>query len=261
MQVVSPMIVALAVVVGLCVGSFLNVVASRVPHGRSIVSPPSACPECGTPISPRDNVPVLSWLVLRGRCRSCGVRISPTYPLVEAGCAVLWGITAARLDHDVALVGYLIAVSALLVLAVIDIEHHRLPTPIIWTATALTAATFALAAAVDDRWADFGRAVAGAAIGFVALLLIHLVSPKGMGFGDVRLAALCGLLLGWMGLVYVPLGLYGGFVLGAIVGVALIAVKRAKFGRAIPFGPFLVAGTLLMVLVGGPLADAVRDTF
>jgi leader peptidase (prepilin peptidase)/N-methyltransferase len=146
----------------------------------------------------------------------------------------------------------------MLALAVIDLDTKRLPDVIVLPVTIATAVLLAVVAAVDDQWADFGRAAIGAALGFVALFAIHLARPDGLGFGDVKLALLCGLLLGWFGLADVAIGLYGGFVLGAVVGVALIAVGRARFGRAIPFGPFLVVGTLLMVLVGEPAA---RDLF
>jgi leader peptidase (prepilin peptidase)/N-methyltransferase len=253
------MIVVGATVLGLLIGSFLNVVIHRVPAGASVVRPPSHCPACGTELAWYDNVPVVSWLVLRARCRTCGVRISPRYPLVEAGCGALFAALAARIGWEPELAAFLVAAAAMLALSVIDLDTKRLPDVIVLPATAATAALLAVAAAVDDQWGDLGRAAIGAALGFAALFLIHVIRPDGLGFGDVKLALLCGLLLGWYGLADVALGLYGGFALGAIVGVMLIAFGRARFGRAIPFGPFLVAGTLLMVIFGGRLADATRD--
>jgi leader peptidase (prepilin peptidase)/N-methyltransferase len=255
------MIVAGAAVLGLLIGSFLNVVIHRVPVGESVVSPRSRCPGCGTELAWHDNVPVVSWLVLRARCRTCEVKISARYPFVEAGCAALFAALAARIGWEPELAAYLVAAAAMLALSVIDVDTKRLPDVIVLPATAVTAALLAVAAAVGDHWGDLGRAALGAVLGFAALFLIHVIRPDGLGFGDVKLALLCGLLLGWFGLAEVALGLYGGFALGAIVGVTLIAAGRARFGRAIPFGPFLVAGTLLMVLVGDPLADATRDLF
>jgi leader peptidase (prepilin peptidase)/N-methyltransferase len=255
------MIVIGAAALGLLVGSFLNVVIVRVPSGRSVVQPASHCQECGTPLAWHDNIPVLSWLVLRGRCRRCGTSISARYPLVEAACAVLFAAMAVRIGWEPELAAFLVASAGLLALAVIDLDTTRLPDRVVFPTTALTAVLLVVAAAVGDDWSSLGRAGLGALIGFGSLFVIHLVSPKGMGFGDVKLAFLCGLVLGWWGLADVVLGLYGGFVLGAVVGVTLVAVDRARFGRAIPFGPFLAAGTLLMVLFGDPLADAVRRAF
>jgi leader peptidase (prepilin peptidase)/N-methyltransferase len=255
------MIVAAAAVLGLLIGSFLNVVIHRVPAGLSVVTPGSRCPVCERDIEWYDNVPVLSWIALRARCRNCRTRISIRYPLVELACGALFAAVAARIGWEPELAAYLVASAAMLALAVIDLDTTRLPDVLVLPTTLATAVLLAVAAAIDDQWADFGRAALGALIGFVALLAIHLVRPDGLGFGDVKLALLCGLLLGWFGLADVAIGLYGGFVLGAVVGVALIAAGRARFGRAIPFGPFLVVGTLGMVLVGDPLADAVRDLF
>jgi leader peptidase (prepilin peptidase)/N-methyltransferase len=255
------MIVAGAVVLGLLIGSFLNVVIHRVPAGESVVHPGSRCPACGTQLAWRDNVPIFSWLLLRARCRSCGVRISARYPLVEAGCAVLFAAMAARIGWEPELAAYLVASAALLALAVIDLDTKRLPDVIVLPTAAATTVLLAAAAVVDDQWGDFGRAVLGGLLGFGVLFAVHLARPDGLGFGDVKLALVCGLLLGWFGLADVALGLYGGFLLGAIVGLVLIAIGRARFGRAIPFGPFLVIGTLAMVLAGEPLADAARDLF
>lgn len=246
-------------VLGLLIGSFLNVVIARVPAGESVVSPPSHCPSCDTPIAPRDNIPVLSWLLLRGRCRACAVRISPRYPLVEAGTAALFASTAWSVGPHADLAAHLVVVASFVALSLIDLDTKRLPDVIVLPAFAATTVLLAVAALVDDRWPDLGRAGLGAAIGLGLLGLIHLVAPRGLGFGDVKLAGVCGLLLGWHGLADVVLGLYGGFVLGAVVGGALIALGRARFGRSIPFGPFLAAATLLTALVGGPVADRVRE--
>lgn len=255
------MIIAASALLGLLIGSFLNVVIARVPAGGSVVHPPSHCPECGRTLTWSENIPIVSWVVQRGRCRGCATAISVRYPIVEAACALLFAAVAARIGWHVDLAAHLVAVAGLLALAVIDLDTKRLPDKVLGPTTAATALLLGLAALVDDRWGDLGRSALGALLGFGILLLIHLAKPAGMGFGDVKLAFLCGLLLGWHGLADVAIGLYGGFVLGAVVGVALIAAKRASFGRAIPFGPFLAAGTVGMVLFGEPLADAARDLF
>jgi leader peptidase (prepilin peptidase) / N-methyltransferase len=255
------MIVLGAAVLGLLIGSFLNVVIYRVPAGESVAQPPSHCPVCEAQLAWYDNVPVVSWVVLRAQCRQCKTSISARYPLVEAGCAALFAVMAARIGWEPELAAYLVASAAMLALAFIDIDTKRLPDVIVLPTTAVTAVLLVVAAAVDDQWGDLGRAFIGAAIAFAALFLVHFVRPDGLGFGDVKLALLCGLLLGWFGLADLALGLYAGFLLGAIVGVALITLGRTRFGRAIPFGPFLVAGTLLMVLAGEPLADWARDLF
>ena len=153
----------------------------------------------------------------------------------------------------------MVAVAGLLALSLIDIEHRRLPTVVVWITLALAAGSFAVGAAVDDRVGDFRRAAVGAVIGFMSLYLIHRVAPRGMGFGDVRLATLCGLLLGWMGLSFVPIGLYGAFVVGAVVGVVAIVCGRAERRAPMPFGPFLASATTLAVWFGSPLAETLRD--
>jgi leader peptidase (prepilin peptidase)/N-methyltransferase len=248
-------------VLGLLIGSFLNVVIARVPAGQSVVHPPSHCPVCERTLTWRENVPVLSWAIQRGRCRGCGTRISARYPIVELlGAATFVGI-AARVGWEPALPAFLVAAAGMIALAGIDLDTHRLPDVVLLPTTVATVALLAVASTVGDTWDDFARAVLGGVIGFGALLVVHLAKPAGMGFGDVKLAFLCGVSLGWWGLADVLIGLYGGFVLGALVGLVLIATKRASFGRAIPFGPFLIAGTLLMVIAGGPLADEVRDIF
>jgi leader peptidase (prepilin peptidase)/N-methyltransferase len=250
--------VVLATVGGLLVGSFLNVVIARVPLGQSVVQPASHCFSCGTDIAWYDNAPVLSWVVLRGRCRTCRAPVSVRYPVVEAGCGLLFALVAARVGPHADLPALLVAAAGLLALAVIDLDTKRLPDAVLFPTLVATAGLLVLAAVVDDRGDDLARAGIGLGIGFVALLAIHLIRPDGMGFGDVKLAALCGLVLGWYGLTEVVLGLYGGFVLGALAAAGLIAMGRTGFGRTIPFGPFLALGAVLTVLAGDPLADAIR---
>jgi leader peptidase (prepilin peptidase)/N-methyltransferase len=243
---------------GLVVGSFLNVVIYRVPRGESIVHPGSRCTCCGHELTWFENVPVFAWIALRARCRVCKSSISVRYPVVEIGTALVFVLAALRIDRWVELIAYLFAFAGLLALSAIDIDMQRVPVAVLYPTLAATVVLLAIAAAVDDRWDDFARALIGAAIGFAGLRLIHLASPRSMGYGDVRLAVLCGLVLGWRGLTFVIVGIYSAFVLGAVVGIVLIAVGKGKFGKAIPFAPYLAAGAIYVSLFGEPLANATK---
>lgn len=252
----NDLFVVVLMLVGLCVGSFLNVVIWRVPQGMSVVRPGSQCPRCGASLHWRWNVPVLSWVVLRGRARCCGAPISVRYPLVEAACGALLATVAWRCDP--ALVpAYGAAAAGLLALGVIDLEHRRLPDRVLFPTALLTAAGFGAVAVSSGRTSELLGAVLGTVIGLLAIGLIHVAQPAGMGFGDVKLAGLCGLLLGWQGALYVPVGLFAAFVAGAVVGLVLLA-RGAGRRTVLPFGPFLGAAALSVALFGSPLVDAVH---
>jgi leader peptidase (prepilin peptidase)/N-methyltransferase len=248
-------VVAVCTILGLVVGSFLNVVIHRVPRKESVVSPRSRCPQCETEISPRDNIPVLSWLLLRGRCRTCGARISVRYPLVELACAGLFAAMALRFPDDWALPAFLVLAAACLAGSVIDVEHMLLPDRLVFPSLALAAPLLAVAAAIDGEWDRFGRAVIGAVVAFAGLLLLALLKAGAMGGGDVKLALLLGLCLGWLGLGYVGLGLFLGFLLGSLVGVLLLVVRARGLKDHFAFGPFLAAGTLITVWWGAQIID------
>jgi leader peptidase (prepilin peptidase)/N-methyltransferase len=240
-MVIAPFI--LAAIGGLTIGSFLNVVAYRLPRGESLVSPGSRCPECGSPIKPYENVPVIGWLLLRGRCGRCGERISPRYPLVEATIA---GLAVAVLlvkhsAHDIALGLTLIVVLAPITL--IDLEHRIIPNKI--TGPAAVAAV-ALGLALKPSGVPEQLIAGTAAGGF--LLVFVLAYPKGMGMGDVKLAAVLGLFLGRS----VGVAILSGVLAGAIVGSVVMARVGVQKGRktAIPFGPFLALGGVIALLVG-----------
>ena len=251
-------IAAACALLGLLVGSFLNVVIWRVPRKESVVAPRSHCPGCDEPIAPRDNVPVLSWILLRGRCRHCGTRISVRYPLIELGCAALFGALGARFAHSWALPAYLVLGAALLAISAIDLEHYIIPNRIVYPVGIAAIPLLAFGAGLDGDWWAFARALIGAACAFAALFVIHVASPRGMGFGDVRLSFVLGLYLGYLGALDVMFGLFLGFAYGAVVGVALMAVRKRGRRQHIPFGPFLAAGALTIVLVGGPVIDWYR---
>jgi leader peptidase (prepilin peptidase)/N-methyltransferase len=255
-SVVTLALIAACAVLGLLVGSFLNVVVWRVPRGKSVASPPSACPGCGHPIRARDNVPVLSWLLLRGRCRDCGATISARYPLVELATAVLFALTAWRLGATGELPAYLYLAAIAVALTLIDIDVRRLPNAIVLPSYGVAAALLLIPAVADGEWQAYLRALVGAAILFLGYFALAFAYPAGMGFGDVKLAGVLGLYLGWLGWGELAVGAFLGFLLGGAWGVALLVAKRAGRKSAIPFGPFMLGGALLAVFVGGALSQA-----
>lgn len=238
---------------GAVIGSFLNVVAHRVPLGESLVSPPSRCPECEAPVKPYDNVPVVSWLVLRGRCRNCGTRISPRYPLVELATALVFAAVVAVRGFDNDLVLELPFVAALIALAAIDFDHKLLPNKIVYP----LAAYGVIATLLVDRDDLVENLIAGAGA-FAFLLLAVIAYPRGMGMGDVKLAGAMGL---YLGLSVIP-ALLTAFLTGSIVGVVIIAREGAA-GRkkAVPFGVFLALGGIVGVLAGPELIDLYESNF
>jgi leader peptidase (prepilin peptidase)/N-methyltransferase len=245
--------VALSAFFGLLIGSFLNVVIWRVPRKLSVVRPASRCPQCEHPIRPVDNLPVVAWLRLRGKCRDCGNPIPVSYPLVEASCAVLFGAVAARFGWSWALPAYLVLTAALLAISIIDLEHFIVPDRITAPLTVSALALLGLAAAADGTGWRYGRTLLGGLAFFAFLLLLNLFYPKGMGMGDVKLSFSLGLYLGWLGWGQVFLGGFLAFLLGALVGVGLIATGVKGRKDFVPFGPFLAGGTLIVVLWGAPI--------
>ena len=246
-------VVIVSTVVGLVIGSFLNVVIYRVPAGMSIVAPGSACPECKSPVSPRDNIPVVSWLILKGRCRVCQSPISARYPIIEALTGLLFCVTALRLGAHWTLLAELFFVAGLIALAAIDIERYLLPRAIVYPTAALVAAALLLAAGLEGHWRRLGIAAACAAVSFALFFAINFVRPAWMGFGDVRLAGLIGMALGWLGAWYVVVGFMAANLLGALFGIGLMAAGRATRRTALPYGVFLAGGSILAIWLGGPV--------
>ncbi|MDQ3575168.1 MAG: prepilin peptidase [Actinomycetota bacterium] len=238
---------------GLVVGSFLNVVIHRVPEKQSVVRPRSRCPRCGAELKPRDNVPVLSWVLLRGRCRSCRGPISVRYPLVELGTAALFVAAAVRLGADPALPAFLVVLAALVAISAVDLERFIVPNRILYPALFVAAPLLVAAAVIDGDWSSLLDAALGGALAWVLLFAIHMASPQGMGFGDVRLAGLIGMLLGWLSIGHVLVGLFLGFLTAAVMGVGLVVVHVRSRKDKVPFGPFLALGAVLSVLFGGPI--------
>jgi len=252
---VTAILVGACALIGLAVGSFLNVVIHRVPRKLSVVRPRSACPSCGTPIAERDNVPVISWLLLRGKCRTCSQPISPRYPVVELLTAALFAGAAVRFGYDWSLPAFLVLLAGLLALAFTDLEHFLLPVRIVYPVGGLLAALLAVAAAVNGSWSRLGVAAACGAVAFAIFFVLNFANPKWMAFGDVRLAAVIGLGLGWLGARIALLGFFLAFLLGSVIGVVLILAKKIQRQAPIPFGVFLAAGAFLAVYFGQPLIN------
>jgi len=255
-------IAAVAGVLGLLVGSFLNVVIFRVPLGKSIVTPPSACPKCGSEIKPWDNIPVLSWLLLRGKCRTCTEPITARYPLVELGTGLLFAATALRFQVAVdasasilvssvlVLVAFLYFAAISVALAAIDLDTHKLPNVIVLPSYIVVAVLLAAASVAAGDYSALLRAAVGCAALFAAYFVLALVYPGGMGFGDVKLAGVIGLVLGFLGWGTLVVGAFSAFLLGGIFGVALLIGKKANRKSGIPFGPWMLAGAWLGIFIG-----------
>jgi leader peptidase (prepilin peptidase)/N-methyltransferase len=238
---------------GLVIGSFLNVVIYRVPQHLSIVKPRSSCPTCHTPILERDNIPVVSWLILRGKCRTCQNPISVRYPLIELGCSALFAGVAAREGFNWDVPALLIVVAGLLALSSIDLERLILPKNIVYTTLVLLIAALLLDSLVTGQWHRLFIAGCCAAVWFIFFFLLNFLGPRYLGFGDVRLAPVLGLALGWLGIRYVILGFFAANFIGAVIGLTLITLKKISRDQPIPFGVFLSLGAALAIYAGPEL--------
>lgn len=241
---------------GLVFGSFGNVVIARVPEGRSVVRPRSACPGCGAAIAAHDNIPVLSWVVLRGRCRSCAETIPWRYPAVELATGMLFAAVALRFGLDPALPAFLLFTWVLVVVSVIDARTRRIPNRLTYPLTPVLLGLLLVAALIEGTPWLAVRALLGGFAAFAGLLLLVFINPQGMGMGDVKLAGFLGVGLGYLGWGHVALGLFTGFLLGGLSAIALLALKLRTGKDLIPFGPYLATGALLTVLLGRPVIDA-----
>jgi leader peptidase (prepilin peptidase)/N-methyltransferase len=242
---------AFAGISGALIGSFLNVVVYRLPIGQSLVKPRSHCPSCETPVSPRDNVPLLSWLFLKGRCRHCGETISARYPAVELLTALCFvGVVLARGIHA-ELIALIPFTAVLIAVTFIDIQHKIVPNRIVGPA-----AVYGLATAVAFRTHVLPELLIAGAGAFTFFLVAALIHPKGMGMGDVKLAGMMGL---YLGRLVIP-ALAIAFVVGTVVGVVLVVKHGARSRKVgVPFAPFMAFGGLVAMLAGQQLIDFYLD--
>jgi leader peptidase (prepilin peptidase)/N-methyltransferase len=265
---VSVFVAVVAGLFGVLIGSFLNVVIYRVPRRESVVSPPSACPACGQRIRGFDNVPILSWIALRGRCRNCQSRISVRYPTVELATAAAfaligaWAVTilverpfvelttGELTGLALAVVAFLYLAAVSIALALIDLDTHTLPNKIVLPAYVVGAVLLGVAALATG---DYGRLL-GAGIGLAAMWLAYFLMavlyPGGMGFGDVKLAGVLGLFLGWLGWGPLIVGSFAAFLLGGVFALVLLASRRVTRKGGIPFGPWMLAGAWVGIFAG-----------
>lgn len=258
MNVADPHAVAAAVaaVFGLPIGSFAGVVADRVPRKESIVRPSSHCTSCAAPLRTIDNVPVVSYLLLRGRCHACGVHIPPRDLYVELTTALLFAAVAWRLPTFWATPAYSLLGAGLVALSAIDFEHKRLPRSVLYVTAAIFAVGLVLASWPSHRFHFLLLAALGAAACFAGFLAIWFVAPRAMGFGDVRLAGLCGGALGWLGLGSVAVGMFAAFLFALIPALFLLATGKAGRKTALAFGPYMALGTLVAVCFAPAITHA-----
>ena len=253
----APLILVIALL-GLVIGSFLNVVIHRVPAHESLLRPPSHCPACGHRIRIRHNVPVLGWLVLQGRCADCRVRISARYPLVEILTAVLFVAVALRcadLQQLAVLPAVLYFTAMGISLAMIDLDVGRLPNSIVYPSYPVLGVLLAGAALAQHDGAALLRAGVGAAVLFLAYFTMAYLYPAGMGFGDVKLAGIVGGVLGFISFPVWAVGAFAAFAIGSVVGIGKIVSRRGTSGTAIAFGPFMITGALLALFVGSAVTE------
>ncbi|HEX2032040.1 MAG TPA: prepilin peptidase [Actinomycetota bacterium] len=247
-------------IAGLLFGSFLTVVVHRVPRRQSIVAPRSRCPRCGGELRARDNIPILSYLLLRGRCRSCGEPVSLEYPLTEAATAVLFAAVSFAIGPLLPAILVAVFVGVMLAVALIDARWRIVPNRIVYPSLVLYGIAI-LAGDLAGGGVDIIRGLIGMAAYGGILLVIALIVPRGMGMGDVKLAALIGLVLGALGLGYVGVAAFLGVVAGGVGG--LVAMAALGYGRKqqMPFGPFLAGGAVVAALAAPPIVRAYLSLF
>lgn len=254
---------------GLVIGSFLNVVIYRVPASIPLMRE-SRCPRCDAPVKWWQNVPAVSWLVLRGKCANCAAPISARYPLVELATGVAFvGVVWAFLDAfrlmqrpdpagwwalAVVIVAYLYFAAISIALTLIDLDTHRLPNSLVLPSYVVAGILFTISCVLGAPWDALLRAAIGGAILYAFYVVLRLIRPGGMGGGDVKLAGVVGIYLGWLGWGALVVGAFAAFVLGGAFGIALLLGRRAGRKTAIPFGPWMIAGAWVGILAGEPLA-------
>lgn len=274
-----PWLIVTVGVFGVLIGSFLNVVVWRVPRGESLLRD-SRCPRCDAPIRVWHNVPIISWLALRGRCAVCRARISARYPIIELVTGIAFALvawwqnlalgwpnapasagTAGTVALWLILIAYLWFAAAGIALVVVDLEHQRLPDAIVMPSLAAVVVLLGSAALLVGDWSRLVSTLGGGVALFAFYFLVVLIYPRGMGGGDVKLAPLVGVALGFIGWSSLIVGAFAAFVLGALVGLALITARRATRRTGLPFGPYMIAGAWIGVLWGPSIASAYLGLF
>lgn len=242
---------------GLAIGSFLNVVIHRVPAGASVVRPGSACPACAAPVRPLDNIPVLSWMVLKGRCRDCRERIPIRYPLVELGTGIAFAAIGAWQGWSWTLLPLLYLAAISIALALIDLDVRRLPDVIVLPSYAVLPLLLVPDALATLEWWPLVRALIGGVALFLFYDVLALVYPRqgGMGGGDIKLAGVLGIALAWVGWGPLVVGTFAGFLLGGVYSLIIVVLGRAGMRSSIPFGPFMLAGAWIGLVLGDTVAD------
>lgn len=253
MSAPTPLVLLIALL-GLAVGSFLNVVIYRVPRQESIVSPGSHCPSCNVAIKSRHNVPVLSWLVLRGRCHSCHDRISARYPLVEAGTGLLFAAVTIRFGISTELPAYLYLSAVGIALAMIDFDVRRLPDTIVLPSYVISLLLLLPAGAETADSTVPLRALAGMVALLVLFFALAAAYPNGLTFGDVKLAGLVGLYLGWLSWSAVFITAVGSLLIAAVTGVGVVLARNGSRYVAVPLAPCLIGAGVTSVFLAAPLS-------
>ncbi len=244
-----------AAVLGLAVGSFVNVVAYRVPLHRSVVSPASACPRCEHRLGWRDNIPVVSWLILRGRCRYCGAPISFRYPIVELATAALFAAAAIVIGAQWVLPAYMWFVGVTVALTLTDLDHKLIPNRILFPSAGGAVGLLGIGALIEGEVASLGRALLGATAYFATLLVVALIAKGGFGFGDVKLAWFLGLYAAYLGWGELLVAGFLPFAVGGVVSILLLATRIKGRKDAIPFGPYMVIGAYIALAAGRQITD------
>lgn len=248
---------------GSLVGSFLNVVIYRIPLKRSIVSPPSACTNCGMRIKGYDNIPVLSWMLLRGKCRGCKSSISIRYPIVELSTGIFFGVVAWRF-HGTALsllVAFLYLAAVSVTLALIDLDTHTLPNRIVIPSYFVGVFLLGATGLIGGNLNAVLRAVLGMIVLSLFYFALALIYPGGMGMGDVKFAGVLGLFLGYLGWDVLLVGAFSAFVLGGFFAFALIVLRKANRASGIPFGPWMLTGAWVGVFFSTPIVQQYLSLF
>ena len=244
---------------GMLAGSYLTVLAARVPDRENVLHPPGRCPACGIRLRAVDMIPLAGWLRLRGRCRSCRARYGRWYPAVELATGLLFALMALRFGASPVLPAFWLLAALAVVLTVIDLRHRRLPDLLTLPAYPVALALLGVAAlALPGGGHRFLVALIGLAVAWLLFLVLALISPAGMGGGDVKLSGVLGLYLGWLGAAALMAGLLGAFLLAAVTGVGLIAARKATRKSQLPFGPFMLTATLAVIAISGLLPALAR---